>query len=76
MLKVTWTKPTTGATPTGYIIHYKADGDQGTVVVSNGTTTMEVIYVHSTELVYAITMVTLSTMLPSKLSLPTIYSEI
>ena len=64
-ITVSWSVPSTGATPTGYIIHYQADGDAGSMTINSGATTTAVIAVLSTELVYDITMQTLSTMLPS-----------
>ena len=83
-ITVTWTAPTSGATPTGYIILYQADGDQGSVMV-NSQATMAVVQVAAnptiniefqrhkkhriSKFVYSITMVTLSTMLPSALSM-------
>ena len=68
-INVVWTEPTTGATPTGYIIYYQGDNDEGSVIVNNGTTTTAVVRVtaNPAKLVYNITMLTLSAMLPSPL---------
>lgn len=79
-LKVTWPMAPTRATSTiapatGYLILYKADGDQGSVEVNDETTTMKVIDVNSTELKYTISIITLSDELPSKQSLSAIYSK-
>lgn len=67
-ITIKWTKPTIGATPTGYIIYYQADDDQGNMRVESNAT-MAVISVKPTKKVYTISMVTLSDMLPSTRSL-------
>ena len=74
VINVTWPKPTTGAPPTGYVVYYQADGDSdlNSIYVINGLTT--VINANPAKLVYKITVVTLSTMLPSKPSAP-VYSK-
>ena len=65
-ITVSWSVPSTGATPTGYIIHYQADGDAGgSMMIDSGATTMAMITVLETELAYDITMQTLSAGLPS-----------
>lgn len=64
-ITITWSEPTTGATPTGYFIHYQVGGDQGNMTVDSNTTMAE-ITLKSTELVYCVTMVTLSAITPSK----------
>ena len=77
-ITITWTQPTTGATPTGYKIYFWADGHSDTVTVGDGllpNTRMEPIRVNPAEPVYGIFMVTLSAELPSKPSSPVVYSE-
>ena len=68
-ITVSWSVPSTGAIPTGYIVHYLASGDKGSTIINSGTTTMVTITVLSTELVYEITLQTLSDMLPSAKSM-------
>ena len=73
VIKLQWTKPTTGAI-TGYMIYYWADGNHSNGTVSKipvpAEPTWTYLNVKSTELVYVITIVTLTSMLPSKPSLP------
>lgn len=71
-ITITWNKPTSGATPTAYIIYYEAMGDQGIQTVQDGSSlpTMLPLPVNSTIQEYRITMVTLSDMLPSEESSP------
>ena len=63
---MSWTPPTTGATPTGYIIYYQNSGDQSSVVIDNGTAETWDIIGRQVDRVYTITTVTLSNQLPSK----------
>lgn len=74
-ITVTWTMPTTGPTPTGYIIRYWTDNGQDDVLIESGNATMAVVPVKPTEPVYSIIMFTLSDMLLSKPSSPVLYSE-
>lgn len=78
LITVTWPEPTTGATPTGYMIYYWPVGihdDLQIQPIEGGNTTTAVINVNSTKLEYAVTIITLSDMLPSKPSPLIIYSE-
>lgn len=68
---VTWNEPTSGATPTGYVVYLQIDGEKQIHVILNGHLTSEaLIAVNSTELMYTITVVALSDMLPSKPTFP------
>ena len=72
-ITVTWTEPTTGANAVGYFILYKADDVELPQFV-NSTNPMTTIIIDPTRLVYVITVITLSAMLPSKPSSPVIYN--
>lgn len=81
LITVTWTEPATVARPTIYIIHYEADGHQSSQSVHFDLPDewpMTILYVKPEIMVYAITMVTLSSsaMLPSIPSSPVVYSKL
>ena len=64
---VSWTPPTRGTTPTGYMIRYEAtagEGDSGNVTVSGGNTSSKVIIDRSRP-GYTVRIVALSAHLPS-----------
>ena len=74
-LNVTWPEPS-GIPATGYVIHFESKVDQDIHIVDDGLLgTTATINVYSTDLAYIITVVTISTMLPSQPSLPAIHSK-
>ena len=65
-MRVYWTPPS--PTPYGYRIYYQADGDQGSVIVTDGSTTSYDLTVQN-DVMYDVSVQTLSsTMLPSVVS--------
>ena len=70
-ITVYWTPPTVGATPTGYVIYYQAKGEAVESVTINDATLVQhsIVGVQSNK-VYSITMLTLSSMLPSQETTP------
>ena len=71
-IKVSWTRPTSGATVTGYRIYYRTLGSvpyRGSVDVGANKTQHTVFNLHE-GFVYTITMVTRSQYLPSTVTAP------
>ena len=62
-ITVNWTPP--DPTPSGYMIHYSTTGDEGSVSVSSGSASRAVITGRQADRVYTVTIVALSTHLPS-----------
>ena len=70
-ITVYWTPPTVGATPTGYVIYYQAHGEEvESVTLNDGSLTKHNIVGVKANKVYAITMLTISHMLPSQETTP------
>ena len=64
-IRVTWTAPTSGATVTGYRIYWSGGSDQGSMDANAGDTAVT-ISGRTYNMVYTITIVALSNLLPSQ----------
>ncbi len=68
---VSWTAPTSGATPTGYRIYYRGAGDSTVIPIDTGPTATErLLEGLSAGTTYAIRMLTRSQHLPSSVTDP------
>ena len=65
---VSWTPP--NSTPVGYVIFFLGGDDEGSVMVDDGSATMFTIDDRINNREYSITMVALSTHLPSTVTSP------
>ncbi len=69
VVRVSWTAPSSGPTPSGYRIYYQAEGDQTFTTVDTGQEDIEYLLTDlRSDAIYNIRMVTLSRFLPSVFS--------
>ena len=72
-IRVSWTAPVSGATVTGYRISYSGGTDQGSVDVGASATDHTItIPQPQSRLTYSISILTLSSQLPSSMAGPTV----
>ncbi len=65
-VRVSWTAPSSGPTPSGYRIYYQAEGDQTFTTVDTGQEDTEYLLTDlRSDTIYNIRMVSLSRFLPS-----------
>ena len=65
VLSVTWVPPTTGATPTGYVVCYEASGSLSNVMINNGSASQQTFNISQVGEQHSLTIVVLSSQLPS-----------
>ena len=75
-LLVTWTPPTMGDTPTGYVVTYEASGSSDSMTVTSGSISQLNFSISEVGVAYSVNIVTLSNHLPSTVTVVTVISTI